>query len=54
MPDTTHQEEFSTTEARQGRRRTGLLSVLGIGIVVALVGMLLVLAFTGMFAPASV
>ena len=29
MPDTTHQEEFSTTEARQGRRRTGLLSGFG-------------------------
>ena len=52
MPDTTHQEEVSTTEARQGRRRTGLLSVMG--IVIALVGMLLVLALTGMFAPASV
>ncbi len=54
MPDTTHQEEVSTTEARQGRRRTGLLSVMGIGIIIALVGMLLALAFTGMFAPASV
>jgi len=27
---------------------------MGIGIVIALVGMLLVLALTGMFAPASV
>ncbi|WP_273014592.1 MULTISPECIES: hypothetical protein [Hyphomonas] len=44
---TTHNEkEVSTTEARQGRRRTGLLNVMAIGIVIALIGMLLAFAIT--------
>jgi hypothetical protein len=54
MPNTIHKDEVSTTEARQGRRRTGLLSVMGIGILIALVGMLLALALTGTFSPSGV
>ena len=39
---TSHPQDVSPTEARQGRRRTGLLTVMGAGIALALGGMLVV------------
>lgn len=54
MQDSTHEDDLSTVEARQGRRRMGLLSVMGIGIAIALVGMLLALAVTGLLSPSGV
>jgi hypothetical protein len=46
---TSHPQDVSPTEARQGRRRTGLLTVMGAGIALALGGMLVVYLITGLF-----
>lgn len=47
MQTTSNEKEVTPTEARQGRRRTGLLTVMAIGIVIALVGMVLAFVVTG-------
>ena len=46
---TSHPQDVSPTEARQGRRRTGLLTVMGAGTALALGGMLVVYLITGLF-----
>ncbi|MDX1293561.1 MAG: hypothetical protein R3265_12185 [Hyphomonas sp.] len=46
MQNTSHHNDVSTVEARQGRRRKGLLTVMGASMVIALLGMLLALVFT--------
>ena len=49
MQQTDHPTDVTPTEARQGRRRPGLLSVMGFGIAIALAGMLVVFLVSGLF-----